>query len=248
MDLNQGSDTEPKPVAPSPPSGLSPIFLGPNGLRAGWRFAIYLLTVLLLLRGIFPLIDRFFFPRFHGMPPLWVFFVWEIESVIAAFVPALLLSRLERRPFDVYGLPRKSAFGKTFWAGAVWGLVAITCLLVALRGIGVFYFGRIALHGFGSLKYAVFWAGLFVMVGLFEEFCFRGYSQFTLADGIGFWPAAILLSLTFGAVHLPQEEAALGNQGEAWIGAIGAAAIALFFCLTLRRTGSLWFAVGMHAA
>jgi membrane protease YdiL (CAAX protease family) len=45
----------------------------------------------------------------------------------------------------------------------------------------------------------------------------------------------------FGALHLT-------NKGEAWIGALGAAAIALFFCLTLRRTGNLWFAVGMHAS
>src|SRR5215471_8739546 len=178
MDLNPSSDTEAKPVASSSPSGLAPIFLGPNGLRAGWRFAIYVIAFLFLLRGVFPFLDHSFFPRSHGMPPLWVFFVWEFESTIAAVVPALLLSRLEKRSFDSYGLAPKNAFGKSFWAGAVWGLVAITCLLGALRGIGVFYFGGIALHGFGSLKYAAFWAVLFVLVGLAEEFSFRGYSQF----------------------------------------------------------------------
>jgi len=40
----------------------------------------------------------------------------------------------------------------------------------------------------------------------------------------------------------------LGNPGEQWQGALAAAAIGLFFCFTLRRTGSLWFAVGFHAA
>ena len=248
MDQNPSKSAEANSVTPPPPSGLTPLFLGPNGLRAGWRFAIFVIAFLLLLRGIFPLIDRFFFPSPHGTPPLWVFLVFEIESTIAAVVPALLLSRLENRSFDGYGLPRKNAFGKSFWAGAVWGLVAISCLLLALRGIGVFYFGGIALHGFRSLKYASFCAVLFVLVGIAEEFSFRGYSQFTLGEGIGFWPAAILLSFLFGAVHLPQEKAALGNQGEAWIGAVGAACIALFFCLTLRRTGNLWFAIGMHAA
>jgi hypothetical protein len=91
------------------------------------------------------------------------------------------------------------------------------------------------------LKFAAFWAVLFLVVGLFEEFVTRGYTQFTLTQGIGFWPAAILLSAAFGAIHL-------GNQGEGWIGALGAACIGLFFCLTLRRTGTLWFAVGMHAS
>jgi uncharacterized protein len=244
------SSPETSPVIPmsEPPSAISSVFLGPHGLRAGWRFAIYVAAFLLLGRIVLPYINVPLFPKSHDMPPLWVFLVWECESLGAAVVPALALSRLEKRPFDEYGLPRKAAFGKNFWAGVVWGLAAITCLLLALRAAGAFYFGGIVLHGSRSLKFALFWAVLFVVVGLFEDFTFRGYSQFTLADGIGFWPAAIALSLAFGAVHLPQEKSALGNQGEAWIGALGAALIGLFFCLTLRRTGSLWFAVGLHAS
>ncbi len=245
---NLSSGTSPVIPAPEPPSLMSTVFLGPHGLRAGWRFAIYVAAFMVLGRVVLPYINAPLFPKSHNMPPLWVFLVWECESLVAAVLPALALSRLEKRPFDEYGLPRKTAFGKNFWAGAVWGLVAISCLLLALRAAGTFYFGAIVLHGFRSLKFAVFWAVLFVVVGLFEDFTFRGYSQFTLAEGIGFWPAAIMLSLAFGAVHLPQEKSALGNQGEAWIGALGAALIGLFFCLTLKRTGSLWFAVGMHAS
>ncbi len=82
---------------------------------------------------------------------------------------------------------------------------------------------------------------MFVLVGLFEEFMLRGYSQFTLARGIGFWPAAAVLSCAFGLIHL-------GNDGEHWPGLLAAACIGFFFCLTLRRTGNLWFAVGFHAA
>jgi membrane protease YdiL (CAAX protease family) len=78
-------------------------------------------------------------------------------------------------------------------------------------------------------------------VGLFEEFWMRGYSLFTLTRGVGFWPAAIALSCAFGLVHLR-------NGGEHWQGLLAAATIGLFFCLTLRRTGTLWFAVGFHAA
>jgi membrane protease YdiL (CAAX protease family) len=128
-----------------------------------------------------------------------------------------------------------------FWTGAVWGLVAITLLLLTMRGIGVFSFGGVALAGLRIVKFAGFWAVLFLVVAAFEEFLFRGYSQFTLARSFGFWPAALLLSALFGSVHL-------GNKGEAWTGALGAAIIGLFWCFTLRRTGSLWFALGMHAA
>ena len=85
------------------------------------------------------------------------------------------------------------------------------------------------------------WVWRFFVVGLFEEFLFRGYAQFTLATGIGFWPAAMALSAVFGAIHL-------ANSGEDRVGALSVFVIGMFFCLTLRRTGNLWFAVGLHAA
>jgi membrane protease YdiL (CAAX protease family) len=56
---------------------------------------------------------------------------------------------------------------------------------------------------------------------------------------MGFWPSAVLLSLMFGFAHK-------GNAGESWFGEVAAGLIGLFFCLTLRRTGNLWFAVGFH--
>ena len=74
-----------------------------------------------------------------------------------------------------------------------------------------------------------------------EEFLFRGYSLYTFASGIGFWPAAVVLSTLFGAIHLQ-------NGGENWIGVLGTIAIALVFAFSLWRSGSLWFAVGLHAS
>ena len=50
-----------------------------------------------------------------------------------------------------------------------------------------------------------------------------------------------MLSLAFGAVHY-------GNPGENPIGLATVVLVGLFFCLTVRRTGNLWFAVGAHAA
>ena len=76
---------------------------------------------------------------------------------------------------------------------------------------------------------------------MFEEFTFRGYLQSTLASGIGFWPAAILLAALFGAAHL-------GNPGEAQIGTVMAGAFGLVSAFALRRTGTLWLGIGMHAS
>lgn len=176
-----------------------------------------------------------------GAAELWQQMYSEIALLLGAFVPAFLMAYLEERPIDDYGLPRRQAFGKRFSVGAIWGLVAITTLLVVMRGAHIFYFGHLALHGVRVLTFAAFWGVFFVLVGLFEEFLLRGYMLFTLSQSAGFWPAALILSCAFGAVHLR-------NPGEGWVGALGAAAIGLFLCLTLRRTGNLWFAVGFHAA
>jgi membrane protease YdiL (CAAX protease family) len=97
-----------------------------------------------------------------------------------------------------------------------------------------------ALHGSTILKWAGVHLVLFLFVGLYEEFVFRGYPLVAFARVIGFWPAAIVLSLGFGLIHKT-------NSGETWVGVASVAAVGLLFAFTLKRSGNLWFAVGLHA-
>jgi len=248
--------SEPQPDAstasPAPPeiprAPVHSVFLGADGLlRAGWRFLIYLIAFFAILAGMSFALRLLVHPHPHQRPPVWVFLVGELEMFIAAIIPALFFARYERRPWGEYGLPSRGAFGRKFWFGLLWGICAISLLLAVMRGAHIFYFGGLAQHGVRILKFGAFWGAMFLAVGFAEEFLTRGYTQFTLAQGMGFWPAALLLSFTFGALHFPQEYK-LGDMWGAYAGALGAACIGLFFCLTLRRTGSLWFAVGMHAS
>ena len=62
----------------------------------------------------------------------------------------------------------------------------------------------------------------------------------SVAQGLSFWPAAVLLSIAFGLIHAR-------NPGETWGGLAGIVLTGLFWCFTLQRTGNLWFAAGMHA-
>jgi hypothetical protein len=165
----------------------------------------------------------------------------EFGLLVAAVLPALVLQMVERRPWGAYGLPIRQAFGKFFWMGGVWGFASITLLLAMMYGLRVFDVAHLAMHGARIVKFAAFWAVFFLLVGFFEEFLLRGYTQFTLTRIVGFWPAAVALSCMFGLIHIR-------NGGEQWPGLLAAAAIGFFFCLTLRRTGTLWFAVGFHAA
>lgn len=172
---------------------------------------------------------------------LWTQFAGASLLAFCSIAPALFISRVEDTPFAAYGLPFKKGIAAQFWFGVVWGILAITLLLVVMRCLGVFYFGTPVLHGLRALKFAAFWGVLFLIVGFHEDFLFRGYTQFALSQGIGFWPSAVLLSLIFGSLHLE-------NGGESWIGAAGASVFGLFLAFTVRRTGTLWFAIGMHAA
>jgi membrane protease YdiL (CAAX protease family) len=165
----------------------------------------------------------------------------ETIRFAAVLAGTWVMARLERRALGDFGLPLRSALAKDFCQGAVFGLLEISAVLGTLAALGYYRFGVVAIHGAKLMQWLAFWLAFFIVVGLFEEFAFRGYVQFALTQGVGFWLASLATSLTFGAVHLP-------NPGETWTGIAGVVLTGLFWCFTLRRTGTLWFAVGMHAA
>ena len=120
--------------------------------------------------------------------------------------------------------------------GALWGFGAISLLLLALYGAHAFDFGG---HGARALAFCLVWAGFFLIVGFYEEFFTRGYTQFTSSNFRG------LLAGRDPAVSRFWH-ASFGESRRNWAGILGADLIGFFFCLTLRRNGNLWFAVGFR--
>jgi membrane protease YdiL (CAAX protease family) len=59
--------------------------------------------------------------------------------------------------------------------------------------------------------------------------------------GAGFWYAAWVTSTFFGYIHT-------SNNGENWIGIFAAGAIGFVFCVSVKVTGSAWWAIGCHMA
>ncbi len=234
---NETNSTHPTFADATAPSYVHSLFWGSDGLRPGWGLAFYVISFLFLQR----LAVQLSWARDMGDSGLWSKMLEELGNLLAAVIPALILVRVEHRRWRAYGLPIKQALGRLFWTGTLWGFLAVSLLIFAIYEAHGFSAGHIVLHGARLWRFAGFWAVYFMLVGLFEDFWMRGYSLFTLARGIGFWPAAVVLSSVFGLIHL-------GNQGERWSGVMLAGAIGLFFCFTLRRTGSLWFAIGFHAA
>jgi len=242
--------------APQPPNE---IFYGPNGIRAGWRVIIFLALVVLVtlvlitpfvlmraLRGAGPQVGI----GVGGLTPLGLG-ISEGSLFIIPSIAALIMARIEHRKYGQYGLPVRFAFRKDFWIGILVGFLAISACLLGIFAFHGFHLTGLAIHGSTIASATAAWGVTFVIVGLAEEFSFRGYLQYTLTTGMGFWPftlvasdgfwpSAILMSALFGVAHM-------GNPGETWFGLFSVVLFGLLFCLFLRRTGNLWWAVGFHA-
>ena len=221
---------------------LDQIFKGSDGVRSGWRLLIFIFLTAIPFFTIQALLAAAGFrpDLAQGFPPTAILVVESVQFLCPLFA-AWVMSHLECKRLADYGLPARGAFGREFWVGAVIGFLAVSGLLAGIWLCHGFYISGAALGARGILYFGIMWALAFLVVAFAEEFLFRGYALATLSSGIGFWPAAIVLSGLFGAVHL-------GNLGENPAGVLSTGLIGLLFCFSLRRTGSLWFAIGLHAA
>ena len=211
--LKAADSTAPVSVS-QPASGMRSLFLGPRGLRVGWRLLIFI-GLLVVLFGGAALVS-------HGGPQglrnalkhvdevtVTPFKMGASEAVVFALLclATLVMGGLENRKFSEYGLPLRQALGKDFWIGCLSGFLSLSGTLLAMFLLHGFRITGFALHGKAILYALTGWAIAFLMVGLCEEFLNRGYLQYTLACGIGFWPAAFVMSgfFAFGHAFNPHE-------------------------------------------
>ncbi|MGD0858019.1 MAG: CPBP family glutamic-type intramembrane protease [Terracidiphilus sp.] len=288
--------------------GLEWVFIGGQGLRAGWS----VLIAVILYRLFTPVLGTIavgFFPALASsdFSPAAALFQ-ELVPLLSMVAAGILLARIEHRKILDYNLngPRRPL---RFVAGLAGGFAALSVLVGALAWGGWLHFGPVALSGAGIFESGALWAAAFLLVGFSEEGSFRCFLQFTLTRGINFWwalgvigvvcldlllrstghagivaflwlsplpmvrgdgawgvyavallglvpclllhmkkapgaafwQAAWVTSTLFGLIHL-------GNGGENFIGIFAAAAIGFVFCVSVRLTGSAWWAIGCHSA
>jgi hypothetical protein len=228
-------------IPPPPKHGVHWVFVGANGLRAGWGVLLFVLLYLgfLFLTGwaLRPFLRE---ARHVTVLPLRLGMITEFAQFLPTILATAIMALIERRSVLAYGY-QGTAKAVRFLSGLVWGFIALSALVLVLWRAHLLTFDGELLHGSAILKYAFAWGLMFLVVALFEESTLRGYLQFTLTRGIGFWWGALLLSVLFGFAHGT-------NHGETPVGLFTAAAVGLVFCLSLWYTGSLWWAVGCHAS
>ena len=250
-----------EPITDGTEANRSTIFFGEDGLRAGWGLLLFAAIAVGLI-AVFSTVVAVLAGR-HLLPDLtlvgkeitpWVMLFGEGMPLVSVVIAAFVMSRIERRPFAQYGLKRTRML-PDFLMGLGWGVVALSVLIGVLWMSHAIAFGGLLLSGGAIFVDAAEWAAVFLLVGLFEEFLFRGYLQFTLArvvtrivkatphaHAISFWVAAFLLSgCAFAATHI-------SNHGETLLGIAAVAMAGTVFVFSLWRTGSLWWAIGFHAA
>jgi membrane protease YdiL (CAAX protease family) len=130
----------------------------------------------------------------------------------------LLVGCFEEGTFRCY-LQFTLTRGINFWWAL--GIIGAVCL-------------RLLLHAKGNGVWGVYAAAL---LGLLP--CL--WLHLKKAEGAGFWQAAWVTSTLFGFIHT-------GNNGENPIGIFAAAFVGFVFCVSVRVTGSAWWAIGCHAS
>ena len=204
------------------------------------KFALFVSLFWLIGEGLNRLLPRIHFPDRSFTWPA-VLANETLDFALVLFI-AWILSLAFKERFASYGLPLIPDAGRLLLKGAVWGFIPSALILIPIFAMGACSFHGLALAPGQAIFYAIAWAVAMLAIGFAEEFMFRGYTLKVLAESVGFWPAAIFLSSIFGLVHYffkPQED---------WIDPTSITLYGMFWALTLRRTGSLWFAIGFHAA
>jgi membrane protease YdiL (CAAX protease family) len=254
--------TTPREPTP-PPSTLRKVFLGQDGMRAGWSLLIFIalfasiaLSANLVIHRLHPSFAKTPEATSEAMSTPRFLVIGESVQFLLTFLVTWIMSKIERRPNSVYGFGGSRRL-PNFISGLAWGVACLSLLVLTLWKAGLLVIDSRLLFGSDIVRYGAIWLVGFLMVGLFEEYLTRGYLQYTLARGLagiyewvfktrhseafGFWSAAILVSFLFGLGHGK-------NPGESPIGLLSAGLAAMVFCFSLWRTGSLWWAIGFHAA
>jgi hypothetical protein len=270
--------------------GVEWVFFGEDGLRVGWRIAMFALLMKVLFRAAGLVVGMLHGTGGSGQVSASDAFLSELAAFVTVVVAVAVMARIEERrilDYNLRGTNRLSHFG----GGLVAGFLSLSALVGVLDWGHWLSFGAVSLTGAAIVQFSAVWGCVFLLVALVEEGTMRCYAQYTLTRGINFWWAlavvggvclylaartrgngtwgvyacALLGLIPCLVLHLKKAESAgfwqaawatstffgfghTSNGGENWIGIFAAALIGFVFCVSVKVTGSAWWAIGCHAS
>ena len=209
---------------------MASVFRGPDGtVRGGWKALLFALGA------------GFCGSAAGNLRPLagpWLPAAWFSFAAFLGLTWACL--ELEGLPLGSVGLRLDRRWARLFLLGALGG-----CGLMGLMALGAylgggFHLARNPQAGLGTLLAG---AWLFLAVAFSEELLFRGYLFQRLCQGIGPWPAQLLVAILFAAVHWSNP--GMAGATRAWA-SLDLVLAGILLGLCYLRTRSLALPIGLH--
>lgn len=226
----------------SPRFRFKAIWIGSDGLRAGWAVSLFFAIAIGLMAAIGFIASRVFHfhPPTSGQITASPMIVMELLSAGSILIATKVMSLFDKKSWLDYGLraPRRTVH---LLQGLLWGVTLMAAMMIVLlltHGVTIAFTSAGVLS---VVQSGLLWAVAFAFVAMTEEFLCRGYAFFMLASGTNAMFATILLSVLFGSAHGH-------NDGESYAGLIVAGLFGAVLSFSVWRTGSLWWALGFHAA
>jgi uncharacterized protein len=143
---------------------------------------------------------------------------------------------VDRRPLKTFGITMEN------WRRHVVGGVVIVGVMLVILMAGSYAFGYVHTEwtaGQVPASTLIMTAAVLLVAALVEELMFRGFPLQVLSEGIGKWPAILVLSCLFGAVHLNNPNANL-------LGTLNTVLAGVLLSMAFLKARSLWLPYVIH--
>jgi CAAX protease family protein len=161
-------------------------------------------------------------------------------AIVNAALPTTIVVAATHESSVAFGWGRSRRL-RHLGIGVAAGFGLLSALLLAMSLLGGYSFGYLALAPAQCVEYGTTYLMVFALTAVSEEGALRGYGLVQLSRAISFWPAAVVMSTLFLALHLV-------HKNETPIGLAQVGLVGLILAYSFRRSGALWFALGFHAS
>lgn len=222
----------------------STFFVKDARLRPFWRAVVYSIAVsevAALLWAFYGLAGARLPQRVPNLGDLIAgAVIWATAALLVAF---FLRRYLDRRSIASLGFAPRGPWLRLLGLGMLFGAGMQAFAYSILRAFGC---AHPVGHGtlLGDVRLLVPAAIFFLAAAFLEEMTFRGYLLQNLWEEWGIWPAVVITSVSFALTHAGNPHA----REQALLTTSGLLVFAIWACMSLVWTKSLWLALGAHMA
>lgn len=200
-------------------------------LRSGWRVVLFFVSTIVLyyLSAILA--------KLTGVVPFQSFyFLFYLDVILATY---LMIRFVDRRRFTSVGIAYHGKIVKELLLG-----ILIGAIMIGLVGGVELAVGAIKLR-VRPQSFVLFIRNFglsFIFFGFFamgEELIFRGYPFQALIEGMGAVGATILMSVSFGLIHM-------SNPSASFFSVLNTVLAGVWLSVAYLKTRTLYFPFGMH--